>query len=108
MYYFAWDTPVDNGLLRAFHTAELPLAMRLVLNSKAEELSNQIAGAWAGFARTGNPNHAGFPHWEKYSVAKQSTMVFDAGKTALVNSPDREELTLLKSLPKLFPYDDAD
>jgi para-nitrobenzyl esterase len=108
MYYFAWDTPVDNGLLRAFHTAELPLAMRLVLNSKAEELSNQIAGAWAGFARTGNPNHAGLPHWEKYSVAKQSTMVFDAGKTALVKNPDREELTLLKSLPKLFPYDDAD
>ena len=99
MYNFAWDTPIDNGRLRAFHTSELPLAMRLVLNPEAEELSKQIAGAWAGFARTGNPNHDGLPHWEKYSADKKSTMVFDVGKTKLVNGPAHEELAMLAPYP---------
>jgi para-nitrobenzyl esterase len=98
MYYFAWDTPIYGGKLKAFHTAELPLAVRLVLNPEAEALSKQIAGAWAAFARNGNPNHSGLPKWEKYSASKEATMVFDAGKSALVFEPAREELSLLASL----------
>jgi para-nitrobenzyl esterase len=99
MYNFAWNTPIDGGRLRAFHTSELPLAMRLVLNPEAEELSRQLAGAWAGFARSGNPSHPGLPAWEKYSAAKKSTMVFDAGKTALVEQPLHQELALLAAFP---------
>lgn len=99
MYNFAWDTPIQGGKLRAFHTAELPLAMRLVLNPEAEELSKQIAGAWAGFARSGDPNHAGLPRWERYSLGRRSTMVFDAGKTALVDHPAQAELALLERYP---------
>lgn len=48
MYNFAWNTPLDHGRLRAFHTSELPLAMRLVLNPEAEQLSRQIAGGVGG------------------------------------------------------------
>jgi para-nitrobenzyl esterase len=96
MYNFAWDTPILGGKLRAFHTSELPLAMRLVLNPEAEDLSKQIAGAWAGFARSGNPDHPGLPHWEKYSLSRRSTMIFDAGKTALVDHPAQAELALLQ------------
>jgi para-nitrobenzyl esterase len=99
MYNFAWNTPLDDGRLRAFHTAELPLAMRLVLNPDAEELSKQIAGAWAGFARTGDPNHDGLPRWEKYSTANKATMVFDVGKIALVDQPAHDELALLAPYP---------
>jgi para-nitrobenzyl esterase len=96
MYNFAWDTPIQGGRLRAFHTSELPLAMRLVLNPEAEELSRQIAGAWAGFARSGDPSHSGLPHWDKYTLARRSTMVFDVGKTALVDHPAGSELALLQ------------
>jgi para-nitrobenzyl esterase len=103
MYYFAWATPIDNGRLKSFHTAELPLAVRLVLNPEAEGLSKQIAGAWAAFARTGDPNHAGLPRWEKYSVARKATMIFDAGKTALVDKPGEEELALIQSFPVAGP-----
>jgi para-nitrobenzyl esterase len=95
MYNNAWDTPIEGGKLRAFHTSELPLAMRLVLNPEAEQLSKQIAGAWAGFARSGDPSHSGLPHWDKYTLARRSTMVFDAGKTALVDHPAQAELALL-------------
>lgn len=100
MYYFAWDTPLADGKLRAFHTAELPLAMRLVSNPQSEGLSKQIAGAWAAFARSGDPNHAGLPHWQTYSLEKRATMVFDAGNTKLVMKPAREELSMLLSLPE--------
>jgi para-nitrobenzyl esterase len=99
MYNFAWDTPAGDGKLRAFHTAELPLAMRVVLNPEAEELSKQIAGAWAGFARSGNPNHAGLPQWDPYTSEKGATMVFDVGKTALVLLPAHEELAMLAPYP---------
>jgi para-nitrobenzyl esterase len=99
MYHFAWDTPLGDGRLRAFHTAELPLAMRLVLNPQAEELSKQIAGAWAGFARTGNPNHTGLPQWDPYTAQSGATMVFDAGKTAQLLLPAHEELAMLAPYP---------
>lgn len=96
MYNFAWDTPIDGGRLRAFHTAELPLAMRLVLNPEAETLSKQIAGAWAGFARSGDPNHSGLPRWDTYTEARQATMIFDQ-QSRLVEHPAHEELALLEA-----------
>lgn len=95
MYYFAWATPIYGGKLKSFHTAELPLAVRLVLNPEAESLSKQIAGAWAAFARNGNPNHPGLPRWDQYSAGKKATMVFDVGKTAQVEHPAEKELALL-------------
>ncbi|HWB32107.1 MAG TPA: carboxylesterase family protein [Acidobacteriaceae bacterium] len=101
MYNFAWDTPVQGGKFRAFHTSELPLAMRLVNYPKSDGLSRQVAGAWAGFARSGNPNHSGLPRWEKYSTARRSTMVFDLNRTALVDHPAQAELALLE------PYSSA-
>ena len=99
MYQFAWNTPVLNGDLRAFHTAELPLAMRLVCYPQSEKLSRQISGAWAAFARTGDPSHAGLPKWHTYTAARRSTMVFDVGKTKLVVDPAKDELALLQPYP---------
>jgi para-nitrobenzyl esterase len=99
MYHFSWNTPVLDGKLRAFHTAELPLAMRLVFYPQAENLSRQIAGAWAGFARTGNPNHSGLAHWEPYSITKRATMVFDLPNPQLVYAPAKRELEMLAPYP---------
>lgn len=99
MYNFAWATPIYGGKLKSFHTSELPLAMRLVLNPEAEGLSKQVAGAWAAFARVGNPNRPGLPHWEKYSLERRATIVFDADNTKLVLDPEHEELAMLKNLP---------
>jgi para-nitrobenzyl esterase len=99
VYNFAWDTPVLGGKLRAFHTAELPLVFRRVAYPESEELSRQFAGAWAGFARNGNPNHSGLPNWASYSTSERPTMVFDVGKTQLVNNPSKEELAILRKYP---------
>jgi len=99
MYQFAWNTPVAGGAVRAFHTAELPLAMRLVLYPQAEELSRQISGAWAAFARAGNPNHAGLPKWDSYKLAHKATMIFDAVNTKQVIDPAKEEMEQLQPYP---------
>jgi para-nitrobenzyl esterase len=99
VYYFAWNTPCGEGKLRAFHTAELPLAMRLVRYPEAEELSKQISGAWAAFARNGRPDHAGLPKWRPYSTRQRATMIFDAGRTEVVDDPDAETRALLAKYP---------
>jgi para-nitrobenzyl esterase len=36
-----------------------------------------MSGAWAAFARSGNPNHEGIPFWPVYSTEKRATMIFD-------------------------------
>jgi para-nitrobenzyl esterase len=99
VYNFAWNTPVLDGRLRAFHASELPLAFRKVAYPESEELSRQIAGAWASFARNGDPGHKGLPNWPAYSTTDRPTMVFDAGNTQLINNPAKEELAILQKYP---------
>jgi len=98
MYHFAWNTPMEGGRLKAFHTAELPLAMRLVRYPEAEQLSKEIAGAWAAFARTGTPNTKGLPQWPKFTAETRSTMVFNAPVSAAQKDPGGEARRILQSL----------
>jgi para-nitrobenzyl esterase len=99
MYYFAWNTPCGGGRLRAFHTAELPLAMRIVAHPESELLSKQISGAWAAFARTGSPNQDGLPAWPAYSIDQRTTMIYDTPGGMAVNDPDGDELRMLRKRP---------
>jgi len=103
MYHFEWNTPLLGGKLKAFHTSELPLAMRLVEFPESEELSKQIAGAWASFARNGNPNHSGLSNWPAYSLDERATMLFNVGKSEAVNDPDRDERVALRMYPSQGP-----
>jgi para-nitrobenzyl esterase len=73
--------------------------MRLVAHSEAEQLSRQIAGAWAAFARTGHPSHAGLPAWPAYTLEERATMILDAASSAAVNDPDGEERRMLRARP---------
>lgn len=99
MYYFAWDTPIADGAVRlkAFHTAELPLAMRLTRYPESELLSRQIASAWAGFARSGDPTPAGMAEWPRYDLTRRATMVFDI-PSRVIDDPNRDERVLLRDL----------
>jgi para-nitrobenzyl esterase len=75
-YVFSYVPPAMAGALGAFHTAELPLTMRIVRHPEMEPLSRTIAAAWAAFARTGNPTTSQLA-WPPFDATARLTMVFD-------------------------------
>jgi para-nitrobenzyl esterase len=43
-----------------------------------EKIEKEMSGAWASFARTGNPNHPGLPEkWPEYNLENKGVMIFD-------------------------------
>lgn len=51
-------------------------------------LADQIAGAWAAFAATGDPNHAGLARWEPYTLPTRATFVFEPGGEGCATQAD--------------------
>ena len=104
MYYFTWNSPVREGKLKAFHTLEIPFTVENVDNGKSMTgtgadrypLQEKMSGAWAAFARTGNPNHKGLPHWPSFNTEQRATMVFD-NQCKVVNDPHGEEFRALEA-----------
>ena len=65
------------------------LCAKLTGNTQqSHELSGRVAGAWAAFAKTGDPNHPGIPKWEAFND-KTPTMIFDT-ECVLKHDPDGE------------------
>src|SRR6202008_3063073 len=50
-----------------------------------DAMAKAMSSAWAAFARTGDPNVPGHPHWAPYSLDRRDTFSFDNTLTA---SPD--------------------
>jgi para-nitrobenzyl esterase len=105
MYYFTWKTPVRDGKLKAFHTLEIPFVLANVDEAKSMTgsgadryaLQDKMSGAWASFARSGNPNHKGLPNWPAFKADQRATMIFD-NQCKVVNDPHGEERLALASL----------
>ena len=104
LYRFDYNPgTVLDGRVRAFHCAEMAYAFDNVdrcLNAtggtaEARALSAKMADAWIAFARTGDPNHKGLPHWPPVSGTATPNMLFDAACT-VKDEPDRAELAALK------------
>jgi len=53
-------------------------------------LAKSMSGAWAAFARSGDPSHAGIPYWPVYSKEERATMVFNT-ECRVENDPRQEE-----------------
>jgi para-nitrobenzyl esterase len=104
MFYFTYGPPIEDGRFKAFHTAELPLALRLVYYPESDGLSRQIAGARAAFARTGNPSFPGVA-WPAYTLDQRATMVFDAPISQVTDDPDCMVRVRLQALPPFALFD---
>ncbi len=97
-YYFQWYSPVREGKPRAFHTVDIPFAFQNVeicasmvgTGVDLQPLADQVSGAWAAFARSGNPNHKGLPKWMPFNPADRATMIFNSECRA-VKDPYRQE-----------------
>jgi para-nitrobenzyl esterase len=100
-YVYCWRTPVLDGRPGPFHAAEIAFTFDNAEicdhysggTTEALVLSKQISTAWANFARTGNPNHNGLPHWPTYTSQQRATMYFDT-PCAVRNDPEGEGLRL--------------
>ena len=103
-WYCQWNTPLSDGKkkIKSFHTCDLPLTMRLVLFPESEQLSRQLSGAWAAFARTGNPSQKGLT-WPSYNLRQRATMIFDGSQSEVANDPDRDERVMLRDRPSGSP-----
>ena len=66
---------------KCFHAAEIPYVFHFILLPGLEDedraLSDLIAGYWARFARTGDPNGSGAPHWPRYSQKDERYLTMD-------------------------------
>ena len=101
-YVYCWRTPVLDGRPGSFHAAEIAFTFDNADicdhysggTTEALLLSKQISTAWVNFARTGNPNHNGLPHWPAYTSEQRATMYFDT-PCAVRNDPEREGLRLM-------------
>ena len=101
-YIYAWRTPVLDGRPGPFHGAEIAFTFDNAElcdhygggSSEAIVLSKQVSSAWVSFARTGNPSHAGLPHWPKYTSERRATMQFDRS-CEIRNGPEGEGLRLI-------------
>jgi len=101
-YVYAWRTPVLDNRPGTFHAAEISFTFdnaELCDHYSAGDpgafvLSRQMGGAWASFARTGNPNHDGLPHWPAYTVDTRATMYFDT-PCEVRNDPEGKGLRII-------------
>lgn len=101
-----YDHHGDAARLRAFHTLDIPLVFhnnaqpgsRTGSGAAMQQLSDTMCDALLAFARHGDPNHAGLPHWDHYGLERRQTMVFD-GPSRQMDDPRGDERRLYQQAP---------
>jgi para-nitrobenzyl esterase len=105
-YQLDWPSPEDGGKWGAFHTLDIPLMFGTLAvpgsltgtGDTARQVSSTMRAALLAFARGGDPNHAGLPRWEPYTLPRRQTMVFDV-ESRLVDDPRGAERRLFAKVP---------
>jgi para-nitrobenzyl esterase len=91
LYRFDWSNPAQPEL-GAYHGLELPFVFYNLsdegLGDAPEALGDRMQDAWVAFARHGDPNHPGLPHWPRFDGERNEMLVFDAAPR-LAPDPER-------------------
>lgn len=104
VYNLVWETPVANKQFKTPHFLDVPFMFNNVEKARVlvgpgpqpEALAKQMSDAWLAFARTGNPDAKGIPHWPPYTTEQRSTMTFDV-KSRVIEDPNAEIRKILQS-----------
>lgn len=107
-YMFAKIFDYDGGRA-AWHCADIPYFFHnaslvpICHQPGWQALDKAMSGAFVNFARTGDPNCPGLPHWDKCQPGKTVTMVLDDQPYVNVNMQD-ELLPLVRQYKPKFQF----
>lgn len=82
-YMWTWPSPAYGGRYGAVHGIDVGLSLHSVrggLTGASVEsvlMADRIAGTWAAFAASGDPNSEYTPDWPTFTARDKATMVFD-------------------------------
>jgi para-nitrobenzyl esterase len=107
-YYFTWQPPVREGRLKSYHCIDIPFAFNNVdvaasMTGGGQDryaLADRVSGAFAAFARSGDPNHAALPQWPAFTTGRRETMIFDNDCRAISDPHGVEREALAKAISK--------
>ncbi len=83
MYLFEWKSPVSkasvhgNELAFCFNTLHLSPGQLPEPTEQDLRLADIMSDSWANFAKTGDPNAEGLPHWNPYTTENGELLVYD-------------------------------
>jgi para-nitrobenzyl esterase len=103
LYRFDLPSSVNGGALGAYHGSDVAFTFndfarpsiphRPFLYDTKDPVVLRLAEQWSNtvlaFARTGNPNGAGLPHWRPYSADHREVLILDA-VSRIEKDPDAE------------------
>lgn len=98
MYKVDWNSPVLGGKLRSPHAVELPFVFDTVGVSAGlvgagpdqQKMAALMSSTFAAFARSGDPDVAGYPHWPRYTLIGRETFIYDI-PPKVVSDPNRDQ-----------------
>lgn len=110
VYRFTRKPPATGEYVKygAFHTGEVPYAydnlafVRRPWEPVDHELASRMSSYWVNFATSGDPNGAGLPVWDRYTVVDKRIMILDKDATSKP-LPDGDGLDLLFRLLLVKP-----
>jgi para-nitrobenzyl esterase len=96
MYLWNWESPGYGGKFGAVHGIDVAASFHHVRSTmmgvgspSGKVMCDRLASVWVNFAKTGDPNNPGIPHWPAYNTDTRATMVFDTD-TRVESDPRRE------------------
>jgi para-nitrobenzyl esterase len=105
MYWFTWESNYMGGLFKSAHALEIPfvfnnpdIAPFTGDSPDRYELASAMSRSWINFARYGNPDVDGLPHWPAYDPENRATMLFNV-PCRVENDPHSEERLVWKGIP---------
>jgi len=109
VYQLDFPSPTEPQL-GAPHTMDIPLVFGNLTargsitgdGPEARAVSERMSRACIALAREGNPNHAGIPAWEPFTLPRRATMVFDVD-TRMEDDPRGAERRLFATVPYVQP-----
>jgi para-nitrobenzyl esterase len=111
-YRFSYvATPLRGKLPAAFHSSEIPYVFDTIRESSWGNMGNgltaedlkiaaQMNSYWANFAKTGDPNGPGLPHWRKFTSKGDELMNFTSDGPKGEADPWTAQLNVVEKIQK--------